>query len=183
MSFSNSNSFDSFCSQIHFDSNNHVSENNNMKKEIKKLFKKGKHIRKLELDDYEEYLNLLSQLTVVGKVNKEKFKQRFNEINNNPNLYIYVISDEEVNNLIACGTVYIEPKFIHNCSKLAHIEDIVVNEKYRGKKYGLCIIQHLVSIAKTKGCYKVILACKEKNILFYEKCGFKNEGYEMVARL
>jgi len=185
MSFRNSDSFDSFNSfrsQIHFDDCKY-NENSFSVDKIKHLFKNGKHIRKLKLSDYKEYLILLSQLTVVGKVNEEEFKKRFNEIDNNPYLHIYVISDEDINELIACGTVYIEPKFIHKCSKLAHIEDIVVNKKYRGKNYGLFIINHLVDVAKKAGCYKVTLACKEKNKFFYEKCNFKNEGLEMAARL
>ena len=150
---------------------------------IKHLFKNGKHIRKLEIGDYRKYLDLLSQLTLVGNINVDKFRKRFEEINNNPNLHIYVISDEDRNELVACGTLYIEPKFVHNCSKLGHIEDIVVNKKHRGKKYGLFIIQYLVYVARKIGCYKVTLACSEKNVFFYEKCKFKNEGVEMVYRL
>ena len=30
--------------------------------------------------------------------------------------------------------------------------------------------------------YKIILDCDEKNVKFYEKCGFNNAGVEMQIR-
>lgn len=33
------------------------------------------------------------------------------------------------------------------------------------------------------GCYKIILDCSQKNIPFYEKCGFSHKEYEMVLYL
>ena len=145
---------------------------------------KGKHIRQLKITDYKSYIYLLSQLTDVGNMSYEIFKKRFDEINNvlGKNLFIYVIVDEDVNELIAAGTLIIEPKFIHKCSKLGHIEDVVVNKKYRGKQFGVSIVDHLVCVAKRVGCYKVRLVCSEKNTFFYEKCRFVTEGVEMVIR-
>ena len=143
----------------------------------------GVSIRKLRCKDYEKYISLLSQLTNVGNVTKEMFINRLREIEQNEYLYLYVIYDEAKNELIASGTVYIEPKFIHECSKIGHIEDIVVNSNYRNKKYGNAIINLLVKIAHIVGCYKITLSCKKKNIVFYEKCNFTQEGYEMVKRL
>jgi len=147
------------------------------------LNKYGNCVRKLQNEDYEKYVSLLSQLTDVGNITKKIFCDRLEIINKNPNLYIMVIVDNYNNELISAGTIYIEPKFIHECSKIGHIEDIVVNNKYRGQNYGKHIIRLLLDIAKRENCYKVTLACKEKNIGFYNKCGFKLEGYEMVARL
>jgi glucosamine-phosphate N-acetyltransferase len=82
--------------------------------------------------------------------------------------------------IAACGTVFVERKFVHANGLVGHIEDIVVNEKYRKLKFGKIIIEQLKVIGKTKGCYKIILDCEEKNIKFYEKCGFKQKEVEMV---
>jgi glucosamine-phosphate N-acetyltransferase len=99
------------------------------------------------------------------------------------NILIYVLSDDDKNEIIACGTLIIEPKFIHDCSKLAHIEDIVVSQKYRGMGKGKSMIDHLVMIAKQMGCYKVRLVCSEENAGFYAKCNFEKNGVEMIQRL
>lgn len=133
--------------------------------------------------DYEKYLGLLSQLTKTGDISKKMFEKRLSEVNKNPNLHLFVMEDDETKDLVASGTLYVEPKFIHSCSKMGHIEDIVVNKKYRGKRYGYHIIRFLVEIAKKEKCYKVSLVCKNKNIPFYEKCGFTQSEFEMNCRL
>jgi len=71
---------------------------------------------------------------------------------------------------------------IRNCASVGHIEDIAVAADQQGKKLGLRIIQALDSIAQHVGCYKSILDCSEKNQGFYEKCGFKLAGVQMVRR-
>lgn len=141
------------------------------------------YVRKLVKEDYKEYIHLLSQLTEVGNITYEIFINRLEEIKKNIYLHIYVICNKNTNKLIGTGTLYVEPKIIHNCSNVGHIEDIVINKEYRGKKYGNYIIKLLVDLANIVKCYKVILDCKEHNIKFYEKCNFIKEGYEMRYKL
>lgn len=46
----------------------------------------------------------------------------------------------------------------------------------------LCsIIEQLKHLAFSKGCYKVILDCAEKNVEFYKRCGFQVKELEMVV--
>ena len=63
---------------------------------------------------------------------------------------------------------------------VGHIEDIVSHKDYRGQNLGLIIIDTLKHIGKGQGCYKIILDCSEKNVGFYEKCGFTKKEVEMV---
>ena len=94
----------------------------------------SKHcVREIRVEDYKKYLKLLSQLTTTGNFTKEMFVERVDEIKNNPYLHIRVIEDINTKELIASGTIYIEPKLIHNCSSVGHIEDIVIDHKFRGK--------------------------------------------------
>lgn len=136
-------------------------------------------MRKLKKEDKKDFLNLLSQLTTIGNITEESFNNRFNLIFSNKNINIYVLIKN--NKLIGCGTLLIEPKFIHNCNNLGHVEDIVIDKNERGNGYGKFLIKSLIKIAK-KSCYKVILSCNEKNKIFYEKCNFLNENIEMVYR-
>ncbi|EKD03941.1 hypothetical protein A1Q2_01765 [Trichosporon asahii var. asahii CBS 8904] len=73
--------------------------------------------------------------------------------------------------LVAVGTVFVERKFTRGLGVVGHIEDIAVSKSMQGRKLGLYLIKSLEEIARTQGCYKVILDCSTANIPFYEKCG------------
>jgi glucosamine-phosphate N-acetyltransferase len=131
-------------------------------------------IRKVELTDYEQYIVMINEFreTVFSK---EQFIETLNYMQ--PFSQIYVIEYE--NDIIATGTIIYEKKFIFNNSTLAHIEDICVKSAYRNYGIGKLIVNHLMHIAKDKGCYKVTLDCNEHNSHFYEKCGLEKRGFQM----
>lgn len=81
--------------------------------------------------------------------------------------------------VVACGTLLIEHKFIHDCGKLGHIEDIVVDSEQRGLGLGRLLIQQLKHLAFAHGCYKITLDCDVKNELFYGKSEFETKGLQM----
>ena len=135
--------------------------------------------RLLKETDYEKgILELLSQLTNVGEITKKQYIKQYNMIKNNSNHKVYVL--EENNKIISCGTLLIEPKFIHNCSNVGHIEDIVVDKNTRGKGLGKKIINYLTEESKKYNCYKVILDCSVNHITFYNKCNYKSKGHCMA---
>lgn len=138
------------------------------------------NISKLKKEDYyQEYLQLLEQLTITfaSDISYEKFCEQYDKLTSN----IYVIRDK--NKVIVTGTIFIEKKFIHNLGCVGHIEDIVVDREYRKKGISTKIINTLVNYAKECGCYKVILNCAEKNVEFYKKCKFVRKEVEMVYRI
>jgi glucosamine-phosphate N-acetyltransferase len=139
-------------------------------------------IRNLEVSDYyKEYLNLLSQLTTTLIVSYNEFCEFVNSLNLNHQ--ILVIEDLNTNKIIGTGTVLIECKLIHGLGKVAHIEDIVTDSKFRGQGLGSHLINYLVVEAEAAGCYKVILDCAEHNVGFYTKCGFEQKGFQMAKVL
>jgi len=136
-------------------------------------------IRNLEVSDYyKEYLNLLSQLTTTLIVSYNEFCEFVNSLNLNHQ--ILVIEDLNTNKIIGTGTVLIECKLIHGLGKVAHIEDIVTDSKFRGQGLGKYLIEKLISLSQERKCYKVILDCAEYNIEFYTKCGFEKKGVQMA---
>ena len=137
------------------------------------------NIRKLCFDDYENFLNLINQFRPTS-FTKEDFVILLSEIYSNSDIWIIVNDDN--NSIIASGTILYEKKFIHNLSKAAHIEDICVDSKERGKGYGKILITHLVDQAKQNNCYKVILDCDPNLKYFYESCGFVNNGLQMSIK-
>lgn len=138
--------------------------------------------RNVEANDFEQVVSTLSVLTKVGDLSKEKFAKTVEYLNKHPDIYNTCVIVNQAGKVVAIGSIIIEQKIIHECGKVGHIEDIAVNKDEQGKKLGYHLIQHLTKIGKENGCYKVILDCAEKNIKFYEKCGYKYEGAEMTIR-
>ncbi|KAH6821648.1 DNA ligase IV-binding protein [Perilla frutescens var. hirtella] len=139
-------------------------------------------VRKLEISDKKKgFVELLEQLTVCDSISDEAFDERFGEVAKYGNDHlICVIEDKDSGKIIATGSVFIEKKFIRNCGKVGHIEDVVVDSSVRGKHLGKKIIEFLSDHARSMGCYKVILDCSSENMLFYERCGFKQKEIQMV---
>jgi len=140
------------------------------------------NFRLLEKTDFEKgFLELLSQLTTVGDITKNEFMKRFNQILKNKNHRVYVL--EQNNKIVSCATLFLEPKFIHDCGFVGHVEDVVVDKFCRGQKLGKKIIDFLTSEAERLGCYKILLDCSDKNVGFYQKCLYEKKGAYMAKYL
>lgn len=139
-------------------------------------------VRKLEISDKNKgFIDLLQQLTICGSISDEAFKQRFHELAKCGNDHlICVIEDKDSGRIVGTGSVFIEKKFIRNCGKVGHVEDVVVDSIVRGKQLGKKIIGFLLDHAEAMGCYKVILDCSVENRPFYERCGFRQREVQMV---
>jgi glucosamine-phosphate N-acetyltransferase len=138
--------------------------------------------RLLTKNDFNKgFLKLLEQLTTVGEISKNDLTKRFFEILKNKNHIVYVL--EQNKKIVSCATLFIEPKFIHECGLVGHIEDVVVDKMCRGQNLGKKIIKFLTSEAERLGCYKIILDCSEKNVGFYEKCEYIKKGAYMAKYL
>jgi glucosamine-phosphate N-acetyltransferase len=140
-------------------------------------------LRPLKRSDLgQELLALLSELTVVGTPSSATLNRQYDVMTARGSLQsVYVLEDIENGRLVGSGCLLKEPKFIHCCSSVGHIEDVVVARSHRGKRLGRFMIQNLVDEARDAGCYKVILDCDEKNVPFYEKCGLSCKGQEMAV--
>ncbi|GAB4833385.1 Glucosamine-phosphate N-acetyltransferase-like protein [Ancistrocladus abbreviatus] len=139
-------------------------------------------VRKLEITDKSKgFIELLQQLTVCDSLSDTEFRDRFQELlAYGDDHVVCVIEDDRSAKIIATGSIFIEKKFIRNCSKVGHIEDVVVDPSFRGLQLGKKIVGFLTKHAQSMGCYKVILDCKEENKTFYEKCGFRQKEIQMV---
>ncbi|CAK1552242.1 unnamed protein product [Leptosia nina] len=134
-------------------------------------------VRPLQRSDYEKgFLQLLSQLTSTGNISKKQFDERFTQMKMAGGYYVTVIEDKRLSKIIAAATLTVEQKFIHNCSLRGRLEDVVVNDTYRGKQLGKLIVVTVSLLAHQLGCYKMSLDCKDKLIKFYESLGYALEA-------
>lgn len=100
---------------------------------------------------------------------------RFAEMRAKGDYYVTVIEDLRSNKIIGSATLVIERKFIHSCGIRAHLEDVVVDDTYRGKQLGKLIVVTVTVLAEHLGCYKMSLECKDKLIPFYRSIGYVDE--------
>ena len=133
-------------------------------------------VRHMLMPDLMEYMGLLGQLSTLG-THLDWLKNFQNLIQWNDGPIIFVA--EWRKKVIACATLFIEPKLSHGGQPVAHVEDVVVDKKRRGSGVGQKLVEHLVLVAKHLKCRKVLLACAESNKAFYEKCGFRHTECSM----
>jgi glucosamine-phosphate N-acetyltransferase len=128
------------------------------------------NIRKLRREDYKQYVELMNDFRPINmEISKEKFNELYDIIFKNSIIFVIEIEQK----IIAATTLIIDQKFIHNLAKYGHIEDVIVDSKYRKQGFGKKIINHVVNYCKTHNFYKITLTCNEKLIHFYEKNDFE----------
>ncbi|MCL2722015.1 MAG: GNAT family N-acetyltransferase [Treponema sp.] len=84
-------------------------------------------------------------------------------------------------NGIIIGSCYIciIPNLTYNGKSIGFIENVITDEKYRGKGIGKKLMEMAIEYAKENNCYKIILQSGIKRPeahKFYEKVGFNGES-------
>ncbi len=133
-------------------------------------------VRKIETDDYDKgYMELMYEFT---NYKHDISKEFFSKYINTQNCQIIVVYSEIDKKIIGSGTIFKIEK-IHN-NPIGQIEDVIITQTCRNYGFGKKIINELINIGKNEfKCYKIILNCLDKNIKFYENCGFTIVGIEM----
>ena len=83
------------------------------------------------------------------------------------------------NKLVATCTLILEDK-IRYVHRSCHIEDVAVIKDCRGKGYGKEILKYALDYAKSEGCYKIMLTCKDSLVKYYSDVGFNTIDNNMV---
>lgn len=91
------------------------------------------------------------------------------------------ITVEDNGREIGRGTLYVMYNDLHpeNGRPFGLMEDIYVEEAFRGTGIGTKIVNSVIEAAKEHNCYKLIGQCrygKEKVHELYQKLGFKDHG-------
>lgn len=136
-------------------------------------------IRELTKSDFNDYKELISQLTEIGNVTVEQFQQFLDSRNGNFQTLVYEFNNKAVGSI----TFIIEQKLSHSFMKVMHIEDVITNSSYRSMGIASSLIKWVIDIAIQKGCYKIVLNCKSENIPFYSKFDFTQKETQMSLYL
>jgi glucosamine-phosphate N-acetyltransferase len=138
-------------------------------------------IRKVNKEDYYKgHLELYKQLTSIQPeiINKDDYEAFISKLTDDH--VIFVIYDLSTDMIIGSATILIENKLIHNLSLVGHIEDVVIDNKYRNQNLGKSLIEYTVNFAKDRKCYKTILSTSDKTKEFYKKCNFIEKSITMA---
>jgi len=135
-------------------------------------------IRELRKEDlWNGFLTTLDSLRQTSDIDRNKAEEIFEKINSNPD---HIVAVAELDGkIVGSTTLLIEPKFIHKGGLVGHIEDVVVDKNFQGKKIGEKIMKYLLEFAKNRGCYKTILDCTNDVMPFYEQLGFEHIANEL----
>ncbi|MAR65196.1 MAG: hypothetical protein CMB83_04655 [Flammeovirgaceae bacterium] len=128
--------------------------------------------------DMKEVSILLNQLKEMdlSSINYNDAWNRFIS-NSSSNSIVGILEDK----VVAYGSIVVENKIRGEVA--GHIEDIVVDDRVRGKMLGVKLVKELVEIGKSKGCYRITLFCDKKLIQFYERNGFEVNNVMMKTYL
>ena len=138
------------------------------------------YIRELEIEDFDRgFVDCLKELTIVGDVTPEMFKQRFLQRNRQGVLTTVAIDSISLK-VLGTASMFYEPKFIRECSVKAYIEDVCVAPYAQKRGIGKKLVQHLEEKALMDNCYKIILTCSEEKKPFYQKMDFKKTEIAMA---
>jgi len=129
-----------------------------------------------------QYLLLLSELTSTTYIETSLFLKNIEKIHQMGKIIVGTINHRSSNNIeiVASGTIIIEPKIIRDGKNVGHIEDIVVSKNMRGKGISQQILNILKTIARENNCYKVILDCDNAVKNVYIKNGLDVKGIQMA---
>ena len=141
-------------------------------------------VRKATNDDIPAIIDLLHQVCMVHHNGRpDLFKgpaakytaEELNSILKNADTPVFVCTDE--NDCVLGHGFCILQHFgdkLMQCHDTLYIDDICVDEKYRGKGAGRALYEYILSYAASIGCYNVTLnvwCCNPDAMAFYQKLG------------
>ena len=129
-------------------------------------------IRELAESDYNQVIELWT------KSLSNKFDNEINTSHLSDPGSITLVSVDN-NTVTGVASLYIIKKLTRT---LGLIEDVAVNENYRGKGIGKKLVEKLIGLATDKKCDKTVLNSSEQNSEFYKKIGFEINEIQMIIR-
>ena len=129
-------------------------------------------IRELAKSDYNQVIELWT------KSLSNKFDNEINTDHVSDPSSITLVSVDN-NTITGVASLYIIKKLTRT---LGLIEDVAVNENYRGKGIGKKLVEKLIGIATDKKCDKTVLNSSKQNSEFYKKIGFEINEIQMIIR-
>jgi bifunctional N-acetylglucosamine-1-phosphate-uridyltransferase/glucosamine-1-phosphate-acetyltransferase GlmU-like protein len=147
---------------------------------IEKIEKSAINMTDLNLRNLMKVLEQLSSSSVdIDNMDVERIRNHIRDINQSVinKKHLFVVRYEDT--IVGTGSILVENKLIRNIGKASHIEDIVIDDAYRGLGLAKRLMLDLIQCSKDEGCYKIILDASDDVKVFYEKLGFYQHANSM----
>jgi GNAT superfamily N-acetyltransferase len=134
-------------------------------------------IRRCRRDDFEDLLMLLRQLWPDEELNRPGLKNVFDcALVSDSKVYLCAVDGESVTGFVSLTI----KNNLWQAAKLGHIDELVVDQKHRGRGLGTRLLNAIMAVAKERGCTRVELDSafhRKEAHTFYERHGFENRAY------
>lgn len=99
----------------------------------------------------------------------------------------HIIVCEEDGKIVSSCVCVIIPNLTHGQRPYAFIENVITDEKYRGRGHATACLDFAREIANRQNCYKMMLLTgskKDSTLRFYERAGYnKNDKTAFISWL
>ncbi len=134
-------------------------------------------IRECRREDFDSVFPLLRQLWPDNELDAASLGKVFNgALESDAQVYLCATDGEDV-----IGFVSLTVKNnLWQAAKLGHVDELIVDEKYRGHGLGARLLNEIMAHAERQGCARIELdsAFHRKSAhRFYEQHGFENRAY------
>lgn len=134
-------------------------------------------IREITTADFEALMTLYMQLHHNDMPeDTEEIRQLWKQILDDKNHHI-IVAEEDGKIVSSCVCVII-PNLTHGQQPYALIENVITDEKHRGKGLATQCLDYAKDIALKENCYKLMLLTgskKESTLNFYRRAGYNSE--------
>ena len=134
-------------------------------------------IRPCSSDDFSGVLILLKQLWPEKSLDPASLRIAYDRaLASDSQRYICATDGEQV---IGFGSLTVNNNLWQE-GYLGHVDELVVDGDFRGRGVGAQLLEHLIVIAKQRGCRRIELDSgfhRPNAHRFYERHGFENRGY------
>jgi ribosomal protein S18 acetylase RimI-like enzyme len=141
------------------------------------------HIRKSTSEDFEQIYALLNQLWPGAKLSRRKLRIAFRRALRSDHQHYLCAVDNQV--IIGLCTLSMKSSLWQQ-GTIAHIDELVVDQVYRGRGIGTALMKKAFTIAGKRGCSQIELDSafhRKRAHSFYERLGFENRAYVFSRKL
>lgn len=140
----------------------------------RQISRKGdRMIREIRDNELNELLRLYLHLHEDSVPDDDRLRHTWERICADDNHHIIV--NEVDGEIVSSCVCVIIPNLTRNVRPYALIENVVTHSEYRGKGYATACLEYARELAKSAGCYKMMLLTGSKDestLRFYQRAGY-----------
>ncbi len=140
------------------------------------------YFKNAAMEDYDQAFRFIEQLWTYNSYDYDEVKKVYQRVITDSHAFaFFLIEDDEY--IGFCHGDYIDTFWMSGST--CYVSSIITEKEYRGKGYGIRLMDHARALAKERGCKAIILDSgfpRTGAHRFYEKYGFEKScyGFEMM---